>query len=404
MTVQPPPRLVRTTDGGDWTIPPPRDIWSTSGPYVWDPQSAIRIPAVARCIALYTGLTKQMPMDAWRSTSPLPRPRLLGRPDPNRARSWFVQVAVEDYLLNGNALALVTSRGVDGWPTSVAWLPAAWVTLVWTNYATMEPDYYFWGNKLPAADVIHVRRGADRWFPVRGVGVVEQHLSDLDRVAMESEYERSALAGGAVPSVAIIANTAGLTQEEADETKEKWLAICAGPNREPAVLPNGTTVIPLAWSPSDAQLTEARQMSLVDVANMFNIDGYWLGAPVAGMTYRTAGPQYQQILRTSLEPVLVDFEDVWSDAWLPRGQSIRFDRFQLLREDMATTATTVAGLVAAGIITAEEARMILALPVVAAGGSEPLAIQNTPPPPAPEPAPPPQPEETPADPEEDKLP
>ena len=93
----------------------------------------------------------------------------------------------------------------------------------------------------------------------------------------------------------------------------------AGPNREPAILPNGTQVIPLAWSPSDTQLIEARQVSLLDVANMFNLDGYWLGAPVAGMTYRTAGPQYQQILRTSLEPVLSDFEDVWSFDWLPRG-------------------------------------------------------------------------------------
>jgi HK97 family phage portal protein len=394
-----PPRLVRSSGGDGWVIPPPLDPWSTVGPYVWAPQSAIRIPSVARCIALYTGLTKQMPMDAWRGASPIPRPRLLARPDPNRARSWFVQVAVEDYLLNGNALALVTSRGVDGWPTTVAWLPAAWITLVWTNYATMDPDYYFWGSKLPAADVIHVRRGADRMFPVRGVGVVEQHLADLDRVAMESEYERSALAGGAVPSVAIIANTAGLSQEVADETKQKWLAKFAGPNREPAILPNGTTVVPLAWSPSDAQLTEARQMSLVDVANMFNIDGYWLGAPVAGMTYRTAGPQYQQILRTSLEPLLVDFEDVWGDSWLPRGQSIRFDRFQLLREDMATTATAVSTLVAARIITPEEARLILALPVVAGGGSEPLALQGDP---APPPAPTPAPEDAPVDdPEED---
>ena len=81
---------------------------------------------------------------------------------------------------------------------------------------------------------------------------------------------------------------------------------------------------------------------------MFNLDGYWLGAPVAGMTYRTAGPQYQQILRTSLEPVLSDFEAAWSDAWLPRGTGVRFQRAQLLREDLATSMTAaVAGVGAA---------------------------------------------------------
>ena len=56
----------------------------------------------------------------------------------------------------------------------------------------------------------------------------------------------------------------------------------SGPTREPVFLPNGTAVIPLAWSPTDTQLAEARHMSLLDVANMFNLDGYWLGAPVAG--------------------------------------------------------------------------------------------------------------------------
>jgi hypothetical protein len=114
-------------------------------------------------------------------------------------------------------------------------------------------------------------------------------------------------------------------------------------------------------------------MSLTDTANMFNLDSYWLGAPVAGMTYKTAGPQYQQILRTSLEPVLADLEDVWSYAWLPRGQNIRFDRNQLLRDDLATTTTAMVALVGAGILTAEEARQYLASGQVDMP-SEPLAV------------------------------
>jgi hypothetical protein len=95
---------------------------------------------------------------------------------------------------------------------------------------------------------------------------------------------------------------------------------------------------------------------------MFNLDGYWLGAPVAGMTYRTAGPQYQQVLRTSLEPVLADFEDVWSDAWLPRGTTVRFRRSQLLREDLATSTTAAVAAYGAGIMTLAEARVEMGLP------------------------------------------
>jgi HK97 family phage portal protein len=179
---------------------------------------------------------------------------------------------------------------------------------------------------------------------------------------MEEEYERGALAGGAVPSVAVITPQAQVTQDVADQAKTAWLEKFSGPQREPVILPNGTQVIPLAWSPTDTQLTEARRLSLLDVANMFNLDGYWLGAPVAGMTYKNAAPQYQQVLRTSLEPVLADFEDVWSDAWLPRGTQIRFRRSQLLREDLATSTTAAVAAFNAGIATLPEARVMLGLP------------------------------------------
>ena len=353
-------RSVGARDGS--LLPPPSN--GSSGPYVYDAQSARRIPAVGRALQLYAGMAKQMPMDAYRGYTRLaPTPRIAQRPDPDRGGAWFVQVNMEDYLLTGNAISLVTSRGADGWPLTVNWLPSSWVYIVWDSYSD-ENDvrYTYLGYELPPADVIHIRRGADRMYPVRGVGVVEEYLSSLDRIAMEEEYERGALADGAVPSVAVIAPQATITQDVADEAKARWQSTFAGPVREPVFLPNGTTVVPLAWSPTDTQLAQARQMSLVDVAHMFNLPGYWLNAPVAGMTYRTAGPQYQEILRTSLEPVLADFEDIWSDAWFPRGTAVRFRRSQLLREDLATSTAAAVAAFNAGIMTLPEARVEIGLP------------------------------------------
>src|SRR5215472_14953844 len=327
-------RVMASHAGGMSLIPPPGvSTFGMPGPYVFDAASARRVPAVARAIQLYAGLCKQLPLDAVRTNGDVvePTPRLLTQPDPYRGESWFVQVNVEDYLLLGNAISYVTSRGFDGWPQSVR--------------------YFYIGQELDPANVIHVRRGADRQYPVRGIGVVEEFLSSLDRMAMQEEYERGALEGGAVPSVAVITPSATITQTVADDAATAWNTKFAGPQRAPVFLPNGTQVIPLGWSPSDTQLTEARRLSLLDVANMFNLDGYWLGSPVAGMTYRTAAPQYQQVLRTSLEPVLADFEDVWGNAWLPRGTNVRFRRSQLLREDLATSTTAAVAAVGAGIMT-----------------------------------------------------
>jgi HK97 family phage portal protein len=307
---------------------------------------------------------------------------LLDSPDPSPVwpRSRFVQVSVEDYLLNGNAISYVTVRGRDGWPIAIKYLPVNWVYISWTLGNLSTPTYTFLGEELDPANVIHIARGVDRWYPVRGVGVVEEYLTTLDRAAMEEDYERSALSAGAVPSVAIITPSAVLTQDVADQAKANWLDKFGGPVREPAILPNGTQVVPLAWSPTDTQMIEARKMTLQDIANLFNLDGYWLGSAVQGMTYKTAAPQYQQILRTSIEPVIADFEAVWSQAWLPRGQTIRFDRAKLLAEDLPTTALALSQLVGAKVMTPAAAwQLLLGYPLP--------TIENNPPDDFPEPVP-----------------
>jgi HK97 family phage portal protein len=357
------PRLGR---GGSLIPPPSSGSFGLPGPYVWDARTGRRVPAVGRALQLYGGMTKQLPLEVYRGWSKLPTPPICERPDPTNACSWFVQCNVEDYLLNGNAVSHVTARGAAGWPASVEWLPVEYVSIAW-NPETNAVTYDYRGTEVPTSDIVHIKRGADRSFPVRGVGVVEEYVSTLDRAAQEEEYERSSLSDAAVPSIAVITPQATLTQEVADEAKVNWQAKFAGPGREPVILPNGTVVQPLSWSPTDTQLAEARRLTLLDVANMFNLDGYWLGAPVAGMTYRTAGPQYQQILRTSIEPVLADFEDVWSYAWLPRGQKVRFHRAQLLREDLPTAVAAATSAYGAGLISLEEARAMIGLPPDAVG-------------------------------------
>ena len=345
------------------------------GPYVVDARTALALPSVSRAVAIYSGAIRQMPMDDYRGTTLMPRPRLLEQPDPNVGRAWFVGVQIQDYLLNGNALNYVTARDpVTGWPTATTWLPAAWCQIDWDPKVPGAVRYLVDGVELDVANVVHVRRGADPDVPVRGLGVVEQHLRSLERVAVQEAYEQQTLSNAAVPSVAVISNNPNLGEDEAAEAKTDWLAKYSGPARVPAILPAGTQVIPLGWSPDDAQLTEARRLSLLDVANMFNLDGYYLGAPNATLTYQSPGANFSNLLRLSLEPILADFEDAWSMSWLPRGHRERFDRLQLTRDDFAATIDTLAVAVASGILTVDEARQYLALPVV---GGQPTLLAPT---------------------------
>lgn len=369
----------------------------------WDgpitPEVAKALPGIARGIGLISGQMMQMPMDDYRDLHRLPRPLLLEQPDPDESRAWFVQVHIEDYLLNGNALHYVTTRDSDGWPATAVWIPAAWCHIT-RDPQTRRVEYWVGGIKLRRQDVVHVKRGADRMNPGRGIGVVEQHLDVLGKIRDEHAYEAEVLDGAAVPSVAVIAPNPRLSTEEADEAKDTWMEKFGGPAREPAILPAGTQVIPLGWSPSDAQLVEARKLSLLDAANMLNLDGYWLGAPSGSMTYRSPGPMYLNLLRQTIGPIKVVVEDVWSMAWLPRGRRVQFDQRVILGDDMATMVATADKATAAELWSLEEGREYMGMPPELPDGTmrtvtTPVAVEDDP---ADDPEDPDFPDEDPADP------
>jgi HK97 family phage portal protein len=367
---------------------PPVDVPSTLTRQVWDSDTARMIPGVGRALALYRMLG-QAPLDVFRGILPLERPRLLERPDPLRTRPSFVKAHVEDYLLNGNAVHLITSWRSDGTPGSCRWYPAHMWGLVEEDG---DVGYFLNGRRVVNAqrDVVHVRRGADPAFPGRGVGVVEQHMRALNKIGLQDAAEGENLRGRGTPTVAIIVPQKEPKEPELDAAADKWQEkYSTTQTGQPAFLPNGTQVVPLAWSPSDQQMTEARRLGLTDVANMFNLDGYWLGAPVASHTYRSPGPMFLQLIRTSLDDVATELEDEWSERWTVRGQRIRFDRNSLLADDMQTAVTTAAAAVAGRLWTIPEARDYV--------GRDPSIIPEpiTPPPVLAPPAPDPEPAPTP---------
>lgn len=338
---------------------PPVDVPRTLTRQVWDSESARTIPGVGRALSIY-GLLGQMPLSLMRGIRPLPAPRLLDRPDPTHTRAWFVRAHVEDYLLHGNACHLITARGSDGYPAAVRWFPAHQWQLTDDDG---ETGYWLNGRRVNPVDVVHVQRGADPSFPGRGVGVVEQHVRALDGVGLQDAAERENLRGRGMPGVAIITPQKEPKEEDLDAAADKWLERF-GPGTGsglPAFLPNGTQVVPLAWSPRDQQMTEARKLSLTDIANVFNLDSYWLGAPGSSHTYRSPGPLFLTLLRTSLDGLREELEDEWSYQWFPRGQRIRFDRNAILVDDLETTIRTARNAVEGRLWTLPEARSYLGL-------------------------------------------
>lgn len=325
---------------------------------VWDDVTASSIPSVAKALQIYQ-LVGLMDLDAYRGVKPLARPRLLEQPDlTSPGSTWFTQQNVRDWLLSGNACHLVTSRDAQGYPASVRWRPAHQWGVGLTTDGDVEA-YYLNGKRVPNDDVIHVRRSHLPGAHGVGIGIVEQHIRALDRSGLEEESERQSLRGGSVPSVVVIAATKELDPKQAGAVADAWVEKLGGPGRRPAIMPNGTQVVPLTWSASDQQMIEARKMTLTDVANLTGMDGFWLGAPGSSHTYKSPGPLWLSLLRMTLEPMLRLFEDAWSQAWVPRGQRVVFNRLQLTRDDLETSIRTMAAARTANLATYQEARVYL---------------------------------------------
>lgn len=334
----------------------------------------LAIPAVGRALGLIEGLICQMPLQAAAGVEILPTPRLLRQPDPTRSLSWWLAGQVRDWWLHGNAVQYVTVWDeATGLPAAVVWLPAERVGIV---QGMGELIYTLDGVALDSSRVLHVRRGSDPLAPWRGVGVLEQHMPTWARLADQEQYEAGVLRGSAVPSVIITAQNADLSQGEADAAKASWMAKHSGPNREPVVLPAGTKVETLAWSPKDQQLNETRNLSLTEVANIANLDGYWLGAGTTGYSYKSPGPMYLNLVRQTIGPILAQLEGAWGPVWLPSGVELKADRQAILGDDMGTTIDWLTKAVAGGLMTNDEARAYLGKSPLPAGAVMAPAIEQ----------------------------
>ena len=55
---------------------------------------------------------------------------------------------------------------------------------------------------------------------------------------------------------------------------------------------------------------------------------------------------------------MADFEQTWSDDWLPRGQQVRFDRLTLTRDDLASMVETMSKATGGAAFLSAEAALI----------------------------------------------
>lgn len=364
----------------DTTDPTLNETFTVVGPPLlgpdWGNESSYRggmgIPAAWRAARLVAGLIGSLPWHAYReggSGQPLvkvdPTPMLLDQPSPPDTRVDTFTALAMDYLWHGTACALLGPVDSRGNVTSM--LPIS-AERVWGGYIKGRPEYTVDAKPIERHRLLVIKAPAAPGA-VKGLGILENHFKSVDLSRAQARGADVANAG--VPTGILQINDPDVEPAELKAAKADWLL--SQYNRTIAALPPGVTFQPIAWNPSEMQMIEARKFDLQTWELIFGLPVGYLGGEGPSMHYSNMAQEDLRLLKMTLSDPLIRFEQALSQLFMSRRVWVKANVDAVLRPDTAARYAAHAVGLAAGFLTADEARALenlAPLPAVAAPSPE----------------------------------
>lgn len=306
-------------------------------------RGAMGIPGAWRAAIMLSDLLGQVPWHAYRERAgnPIekltPNPLLLEQPNPPDTRMTTFSSWGLDLIWDGNAVGIIAARNRQGVPTGAIAVPASWVGVRRVTDPGLsalpvgEIEYNIGGLSFGADEVLHIK-GPCAPGSLRGVGVLEAHMSTLELADEQNRQARSISQHG-VPTGVLESENPDLTPAEAKELKAGWLE--SQRDRTIAVTNASTKFKPLAWNPRDSQMVEARTFTLTELELIFGLPVGWLGGMNSARQYSNIEQDAVNLLKFTLGGHLARFEQTLALLY-PRGTWIRANLDAILRADTLT--------------------------------------------------------------------
>lgn len=339
------------------------------------------IPGAYRSATLISDLIGGLPWHAYRARAGVltqldPNPPLLEQPYPAEERVDTFSSWALDLLWHGNAVALVAARDRQGWPTSVLPVSADIVSVDRVgpgananNLPVGSIQYDVGGKPFSPRDVIHIK-GPHSPGDLRGMGVLELHLAETLDLAREQGRQARTVSKHGVPTGVLKDNDPDATEDDLRKIKQGWLK--SQRDRTVAVVNSATDFTPLSWNPQELELVEARKFALHEIALIFGLPLYFLGADQSSRTYSNVESEGLNLLKYSLGGHLARFEQTLSSAF-PRGTRVKANLDALLRPDTKTRYETYQIGIANNFLLPDEARELEDRPPL---GNRPVVEQT----------------------------
>lgn len=372
--------------------------WSTGGSTLFGGKEmqAMKLPAVNACIEIISDSVAKMPIylmdgETRERVPDHPAVRLLtGRPTEALTAFDYHKLMESRRIAYGNAYALILR---DKWGQPVELLPIApgyMLPILDTNaklwYVGINPKTNEYRKFWPT-DVLHYK--AFSTDGLEGISYLRRGAETIEAALQAQRYESNYYRNGGQVSGILTTDTdlsprpSTIGGEKVDiksKIRAEWESIHSGADNayRIAVLDNGLKYTPLTATNRDAQFIESKAASVEDIARLFNIPFYKLGAGKESYAANTqAAIEY---IQRTLSPIVSEHEQedthkLLLESECSRGLQLRRNMMGELRGDWTARAAWYKSMREIGAYSVDDIRALEDLPDVP-GGDDRLASLN----------------------------
>jgi HK97 family phage portal protein len=363
----------------------------TSGPPI-DAMTALRVPAVAQGVRLVSeavatldwSLCREAP-DGRETVAPASHPaaKLLTRPNPWTGETEIKRQVVQDFILHGNGMALVSR--VRGEPRELHRIDPRNCSII-VDQISGEPKYnvtLMEGGtaEFGYSDVIHLR--GPSLDGCRGLGIIATGAETIGLALTLERYAAGLFARSARPG-GVLETPKPLSADGLQRLRHSFAAIYEGSQNsgKTAILESGIQFKPLQLTSTDAQFLELRRFSVQEISRLLNVPPVLIG-DMEHSTLSNAEHLAQQFLDRTIMPILELLEDqlervLLTDEERDAGFAIEFSTEGFVRADLISRFAALKTAIESGLMTTNEARDREGLPPIAGGDTPARSVQVVP--------------------------
>lgn len=336
--------------------------------------NALEVTAVLACVSLIADSVASLPVRAIRHigdrTERVQIPRWLSASS-TVTQYELLHMIVTSLALHGNAYIFVDRDSATSAPLSLQPLHPLDVQVTIVN---RQRHYTTGGFTIPADNMLHLRW----WTPpqsAKGLSPVEMQRTTIGLALAMERHLAQFYGEGATPS-SVLEVDGDMTAEQARVLQATWETQNKR-RRKPAVLTGGMKWKPIQTSAADSQMNETRAEQIAQVARIFRVPAYMIGARGDSQTYQNNESAGMHFVTYTLLPWLKRIEMALSTL-MPAPREIMFDTAGFLRADQITRLRAYQTGIMSGILTPNEARATEGMEPYAGGDEFVMALPGAP--------------------------